>query len=162
MAIKHWIGLGLAVPLAAGLGACGASGSSGTPSSGGTTSAAAASDGSSAPTPSTAPRPTAAKSPAPAPAPAPASGSSAIPSFEPSTVISQSAGHTQLSSPEGVAKVTAFYDSVLSKGGWSISSSAKTSTSSNFVVRRSGHGGTVSLASAGPAGTSISISTYAQ
>jgi len=75
-------------------------------------------------------------------------------------VVSEVGGHSQLSSPDSVSKVTAFYDEVLKSGGWSITSSAKTSTSTTIVANRDGHGVTVAISSVGPAGTSISISTY--
>jgi hypothetical protein len=75
-------------------------------------------------------------------------------------VVSDVGGHTQLSSQDPVSKVTAFYDAALKSGGWTVISSAETSASTNIVAKRDGHGVTIAISSAGPVGTSISISTY--
>lgn len=83
-----------------------------------------------------------------------------MPDYEPSKVVSQAGGHTQLSSADSVSKVTAFYEEALKSGGWSIISAAKTSTSTNIVAKRGSQGVTVAISYAGPAGTSISVSTY--
>jgi hypothetical protein len=59
-----------------------------------------------------------------------------------------------------VNKVTAFYGKALKDGGWGIVSAAKTSASTNIVAKRGSHGVTIAISSVGPAGTSISVSTY--
>ena len=69
-------------------------------------------------------------------------------------------GHTQLSSSSGVSQVTDFYTKQLSENGWSITSSAKTSASTNLMAQRPGEGATIAISSTGPSGTSISITTY--
>jgi hypothetical protein len=150
---KYYLGAIAAVPLALIMGACNSnSGTSASP----TTSAPKAAPTTAPPT--TAPPTTAAPATS---APAPAASSATVPIYQPSTVISQATGHTQLSSPDDVAKVTAFYQNALGQGGWSITSNAKTTTSANFVAKRTGQGTTVAISTTGPSGTSISISTYA-
>jgi hypothetical protein len=80
--------------------------------------------------------------------------------YEPSEVVSKSGGHTQLSSSASVGKVTSFYEKALKGGGWNITTSTRTATSSNIVAKRGNQGVTIAVSSAGPAGTSISVSTY--
>ena len=145
---RTWIHAILAIALAAGVGACSSSdGNSSAPATSATSAASslAASSSASAPASTAASRSTA---------------SGALPNYEPSKVVSQAGGHTQLFSSDSVSKVTAFYDEALKSGEWSIISSAKTSASTTIVAKRDGHGVTVAISSAGPAGTSISISTY--
>ncbi len=139
---RTWMPAILALALAAGVGACS--------SSGGNSAAPAASATSAASSP-------AAPSSAPAPA---ATAAGALPIYKPSKVVSDVGGHTQLSSQDPVSKVTAFYDAALHSGGWTVISSAETSVSTNIVAKRDGHGVTVAISSAGPVGTSISITTY--
>ena len=138
----------LATGLMAGVVAC---------SSGSGNSASSAAPATSAAPSSAAP---AATSAAASPASSASSAGSALPDYKPSKVISQAGGHTQLSSTASVSTVTAFYEKALKSGGWTIISTAKTSTSANFVAKRGTHGVTVAISSAGPAGTSISVSTY--
>jgi hypothetical protein len=171
---KYWLGTLLVVPLAVIFSACSSNGSSapatGAGGAGGSVSAgASAPAGATAPTSSpSVPRRSHASAPKKTPPPAPSGGShavadtAALPNYKPSTVVSEAAGHTQLTSPDDVSKLTAFYQSALQQGGWSISSSAKTATSTNLVAHRTGQGVTVAISSTGPAGTSISISTYGQ
>jgi len=138
-----WMSAIVAVALAAGVAACG--------SSGGNSAAPAAASSSAAPSSASVPASTTAS---------PSTASGALPNYEPSKVVSEAGGHTQLSSSDSVLKVTAFYDEALKSGGWNITSSAKTGASTTIVAKRDGHGVTVAISSAGPAGTSISISTY--
>jgi hypothetical protein len=90
---------------------------------------------------------------------APATSSNSLPRYTPSSVVSDTTGSLQLTSPDSVQKVTAFYDDALAKGGWSIISSSKTGASTNITARKSGTGTTLSVSSTG-AGTYISLVTY--
>jgi hypothetical protein len=85
-------------------------------------------------------------------------GSGTVATYQPSSVIRQAPGHLQLSSPDSVTKISAFYDSALA--GWTIVSSKKNPFSTNVTARRGNQGVTVSINTAGPAGTMISVSTY--
>lgn len=82
--------------------------------------------------------------------------------YQPSAVVSQGGGHTQLTSPGTVAVITGFYENALQRNGWSLSSSSKTATSANFVGHRSGEGATVSISTVGASPSTISISSYPQ
>lgn len=86
-----------------------------------------------------------------------ASGS--LPEYRPSSVISKATGHVLLTTSASLAQVTAFYEAELSKGGWTIISSAKTTFSTNITARRDHTGTTLAIVATGPT-TSISISTY--
>ncbi|HEX9033350.1 MAG TPA: hypothetical protein VF834_16040, partial [Streptosporangiaceae bacterium] len=86
--------------------------------------------------------------------------SGSLPDYTPSTVVSRAMGHVQLTTPDSVRQVTAFYDRALSQGGWSIISASKTTYSTNITATRGHTGTTLAIASAGSLGTSISISTY--
>jgi hypothetical protein len=149
------------VTLALAISACGSNGTNSSTSKGAaTTTTTQAAPATSAPTtssPSTTAAP-ATTAPSTAPTTAPSSGS--VPTYQPSTVVSQAAGHTQLTTPDNVAKVTAFYKQALSQNGWTLTSSTTTAASANFVAKRSGMGATVAISTMGPTGTSISISTY--
>jgi hypothetical protein len=150
----------LALAIGVGAAACGSTGS------GSGADRAAAPSAPSPTTPATVPTPKPEPTvPSPTPPPSqpqqpsqPSSGT--VPAYQPSTVVSQNAGHTQLKSADSVAKVTSFYDSFFGHNGWTIVSSNKTAYSANVVAKRSGQGATIAIASAGPAGTSVSISTY--
>ncbi len=135
--------------LACGLAACGSGGSS---SGTATTSTETHSTSSTSAPASTASSPT-----APSTTSAPAS-SSEVPIYQPSSVVSQATGHTELKSPDPVSKVTDFYEKAFS--GWTITSSTKSGYNSTIIAKRGSQGATVSISSAGSAGTTIAISTY--
>lgn len=137
-----------------------ACGSTGSATKGGASPSTQAAPPSSPPTTSPPSSPSAPSTTAPTSAPTTAAGSDTVPIYQPSTVVSQAGGHTQLTSPDDVAKVTAFYKQALSQDGWSLTSSATTAASANFVARRTGMGATVAISTMGPRGTSISVSTY--
>jgi hypothetical protein len=88
----------------------------------------------------------------------PTTGAGEMPIYQPSTVISRTSGHTQLTTPDSVEQVTSFYDKALT--GWTITSSSKTATSTNIVAKRGNQGVTLAISPQGPSGTSISISMY--
>jgi hypothetical protein len=170
---KFWLATIVVVPLAVIFSACSSNGGT-APRAGGGSSAGSVSSGV---PPTTAPPAPATGGSSPSKSAASASaatgsspstggeantGSGALAKYQPSTVVSESGGHTQLTSPDDVSKVTAFYQSALQQGGWSISSTAKTASSANFVAHKTGEGVTVAISTMGPSGTSISISTYHQ
>jgi hypothetical protein len=155
---KLALGSGIVVALALVMSACGGNGGS---TKGAAGTAAPKSAPSTTPTTAaSAPPTTAPTAPTTAPSPGGQPSPGTVPIYQPSSVVSQAAGHTQLTSPDDVAKVTAFYQQALSQDGWGLTSTAKTATSANFVAKRSGMGATVAISTTGPTGTSISVSTY--
>jgi hypothetical protein len=89
----------------------------------------------------------------------PATGSTTLPRYQPSSVVSDTPGSLQLTSPDSVQKVTAFYDNALAQGGWSIVSSSKTAYSTSITAKRGSTGTSLSISSTG-SGTYISLTTY--
>jgi hypothetical protein len=85
--------------------------------------------------------------------------STTLPRYMPSSVVSDTAGSLQLTSPDSVQKLTAFYDNALSQGGWTIVSTSKTTYSTNITARKGGTGTTLSISVTG-SGTYISLTTY--
>jgi hypothetical protein len=75
------------------------------------------------------------------------------------TISTSTPGSLQLTSPDSVQKVTAFYDKALTQGGWNIVSSSKTAYSTNITARRGSTGTTLSISVTG-SGTYISLTTY--
>ena len=65
-----------------------------------------------------------------------------------------------LRTPDSVAKVSAFYEHELAAAGWQTVSRNAVGASTNLVVRKGSAGASISITKAGPAETSISISTY--
>lgn len=89
--------------------------------------------------------------------PAAASG---IALYHPSTIVSNTAGSTVLRTPDSVAQVSAFYEHDLAAAGWQTVSLNAVGASTNLVVRKGSAGASISITKAGPAETSIAISTY--
>jgi len=96
---------------------------------------------------------------APATNSTPTANSTTLPRYQPSSVVSDTTGSLQLTSPDSVQKVTAFYDKALTEGGWSIVSTSKTAYSTNITARRGSTGTTLSISATG-SGTYISLVTY--
>ncbi|HEY7342920.1 MAG TPA: hypothetical protein VH591_18750 [Ktedonobacterales bacterium] len=91
----------------------------------------------------------------------PASASSSnLPAYQPSSVVSQENSYTLLHSPNSVSAITAFYTNALAQGGWHVTSTQKTPTSTNLIAVRGSTGTTILIANTGN-GTSISVTTYA-
>lgn len=86
-------------------------------------------------------------------------GSEKVPDFQPSTVVSKSAYSTVLKTPAPVSQVGAFYEGVLSKGGWEIRSKSTSSYHASFTAHRTGEGVTISVYRS-LSGSGISISTH--
>lgn len=82
-----------------------------------------------------------------------------IPFYQPSQVTSQTGGSALLTSPDSVAKVSAFYVNMADSGGWTTVSKSITPYSGNLTIKKSGEGATISISPSGP-GSTISISTY--
>jgi hypothetical protein len=74
-------------------------------------------------------------------------------------VVSDSPGSLQLSSPDSVQKVTAFYDNAIAQGGWSIISSSKSGSNTSITAKRGNTGTSVSISNTG-SGSYISLVTY--
>lgn len=132
----------LALALAAGVGAC---------STGGGNPAAPALSPSSA-TPSAASSTAAARTVARA-----GTAAGSLPAYQPSKVVSETSGGTELSTADSVSKVTRFYENALKDGGWRVVSTAKTAAKTTIVAMRGRNGVGILISSAVPAGTSISV-----
>lgn len=88
-----------------------------------------------------------------------ATSSNTLPRYQPSSVVSDAPGSLQLTSPDSIQKVTAFYDDALTKGDWSIISNSKTAYSTNITAKKGSTGTTLSISATG-SGTYISLVTY--
>jgi hypothetical protein len=86
-------------------------------------------------------------------------GSTTLPRYEPSSVVSDTTGSLQFTSPDSVQKVTAFYDNALAEGGWSIISSSKTEYNTSVTAKKGNTGTSLSISATG-GGTYISLTTY--
>jgi len=139
---KTWAWVVLALTLAAGTAACGASG--GNP-------AIPAHSPSSA-TPSAAAGTAAARTVARAD-----SVVDSLPRYQPSKVISEAAGHIQLSSADPVSMVASFYQNMLKSRGWHILSAGKNAGSTDIVAMLGTTGVGISIGHADPAGTAILV-----
>lgn len=85
--------------------------------------------------------------------------SGTLPRYMPSSVVSDTPGSLQLTSPDSIQKITAFYDNALTTGGWTIVSNSKTAYSTNITARKGGTGTTLSISTTG-SGCYISLVTY--
>jgi hypothetical protein len=96
-------------------------------------------------------------------APTAASSSSSnpdgVPTYKPSTVVSQAPHSLIIASPESVSKVSAYYSSAFSGGGWVIVSKTVTPYSGSFTVSKNGGGATVVVSPKG-SGSTIAISSH--
>lgn len=161
---KRWMGTTIVLAaLATGVAAC---------SSGGGESGAGAPSATSGPDNTAAPaHPAQAKAPAQTKADASdthghtgssggTAASSSVPVYRPSTVVSQSPFHTQLTSANSVATVSAFYENWVKNGGWSVISQNHSAYNTSIVARHGSRGATVSISSNGRGGVGISLSSY--
>jgi hypothetical protein len=82
-----------------------------------------------------------------------------IPFYRPSTVRSNTGTSAILTSPDPVTKVNDYYISAMNAGGWTTVSKSTSRYHGHLTVKRSGQGGTISVAPSG-SGTLITISTY--
>lgn len=139
---KIWIWAALALTLAAGTAACSASG--GNP-------AIPAHSHSSA-------RPSAAVSTAAALAATPGDKAvDALPHYQPSMVVSEAAGHFQLTTIASMSKVASFYKTALKGRGWRILYAGKNAGSTDIVAMLGTTGVGISISHADPAGTAIVV-----
>lgn len=88
----------------------------------------------------------------------PASDSATLPRYQPSTVVSDAGGSLQLTSPDSVEKVTAFYDDALAQG-WTVISSSKTGANTSITAKKGNVGTSLSISTTG-SGCYISLVTY--
>jgi hypothetical protein len=132
-----------------------ATGAAKSPSSPPAAAAAPATPAAQPSTPGTAPSSAAESQPSSQPAAA-----SGVAIYRPSTVVSQTGQHTLLHTPDSVAKVSAFYERDLAAAGWHTVSHNAVAASTNLIVRKGSAGASISITKAGPAMTTISITTY--
>jgi hypothetical protein len=83
--------------------------------------------------------------------------SGSLPTYEPSKVVSNAGGLIRLSSADPASKVISFYKKALKNEGWSIVSIATTGASTSIVAMNEASGASISISSAGPADTSITV-----
>lgn len=82
-----------------------------------------------------------------------------LPGYQPSKVMSKSAGSTVLTSPDSVRKIGTFYRRSLAASGWHLASSSMGPYHASFTAYRSNEGASISVyPRAG--GSGISISTH--
>jgi hypothetical protein len=154
-AISRIFADGAVAVAAVGLTACAASG--GAPAAAPTTTVTQTAQASPAPVASS---PTAAPS-------APASGSAdspspgKLPDYQPSTLVSESAYSTVLTSPDPVSRIGEFYQRALATAGWHVTASSTSAYHASFTAYRNNEGINVSVYSRG-SGSGISISTHPQ
>jgi hypothetical protein len=82
-----------------------------------------------------------------------------LPDYQPSTVVSRSEYSTVLTSPDGVSKISTFYQKALDTGGWHVASSSMGPYHASFTAYRSHEGASISVYFR-LGGSGISISTY--
>jgi hypothetical protein len=80
-----------------------------------------------------------------------------LPNYQPSKVVSETSGGVQLSSTDSVIKVASFYMNTLKSRGWRIVYSSKSAANTNIVAMRGTAGVGISIGHADPAGTSITV-----
>jgi hypothetical protein len=138
---KTWIWVVLALTLAAGTAACMANGGNpATPahSPSSATSAAASTAAALAATPGD-------------------KAVDSLPHYQPSKVISEAAGHFQLTSIDPVSKVAHFYKDALKSRGWRIVYADENAGSTDIVAMLGTTGVGITIGHADPAGTSILV-----
>jgi hypothetical protein len=140
---RRWVWLLLALTLAAGTAACSAA-SRGTPSVPASSPVSV--------TPSAAASAVAART-------GTLSGRVAVPlpNYQPSKVVSETAGGVQLSSIDSVSKVARFYENALKSRGWRITYSGKSAANTSIVAMRGITGVGISISRADPVGASIIV-----
>jgi hypothetical protein len=80
--------------------------------------------------------------------------------YMPSSVISRTPEHEHLTSPDELRKVTTFYANALIRGGWTITSTHTSGYNGVFTAKRGHDKATITIETARPKGTSISIDTH--
>jgi len=80
-----------------------------------------------------------------------------LPVYEPSKVVSKADGFIRLRSADPMSKVISFYDKALKSGRWRIITASKTAARASIVAMHGDTGAGITIGSAGPAGTSISV-----
>jgi hypothetical protein len=139
----RWAWVLLALTLAAGMAACGASPGNLVPvSSPGSVTPSAAAGSVSART-------------------AARSGRAAfpLPNYQPSKVVIETSGGLELNSIDSVSKVTSFYMNALKSRHWRIIYISKSAANTNIAAMRGTTGLSISISRAGPAGTSVIVTT---
>jgi hypothetical protein len=138
---KTWVWMALALTLAAGTAACGASGGNPaipahSPSSAKSSAASTAAAGTVSHADSVV---------------------DSLPRYQPTKVISEAAGHIQLTSTDPVGKVASFYRKTLKSRGWRILADGKNAGSTDITAMLGTTGVGISISHADPAGTAILV-----
>jgi hypothetical protein len=81
----------------------------------------------------------------------------ALPHYQPSKLVSEAAGHFQLTTIASMSKVAGFYKNALKSRGWRILSAGKNAGSTDIVAMLGTTGVGISISHADPAGTAILV-----
>jgi CubicO group peptidase (beta-lactamase class C family) len=81
----------------------------------------------------------------------------ALPHYQPSKVVSEAAGHFQLTTIASVSKVASFYKTALKGRGWRILYAGRNAGSTDIVAMLGTTGVGISISHADPAGTAILV-----
>jgi hypothetical protein len=81
----------------------------------------------------------------------------ALPHYQPTKVVSEAAGHFQLTTIASMSKVASFYNTSLKSRGWRILYAGKNAGSTDIVAMLGTTGVGISISHADPAGTAILV-----
>lgn len=80
-----------------------------------------------------------------------------LPNYQPSKVVFEAPGGVQLRTIDSVNKVTSFYMNALKSGGWRIVYASKSAANTNIAAMRRTSGLSITISRADPGGTSIIV-----
>jgi hypothetical protein len=80
-----------------------------------------------------------------------------LPNYQPSKVVFEASGGVQLRTIDSVNKVTGFYMNVLKSGGWRIVYASKSVADTNIAAMRGTSGLSITISRADPGGASIVV-----
>jgi hypothetical protein len=80
-----------------------------------------------------------------------------LPNYQPSKVVFEASGGVQLRTIDSVNKVTSFYMNALKSGGWRIVYASKSVANTNIAAMRGTSGLSITVSRADPDGTSIIV-----
>jgi hypothetical protein len=80
-----------------------------------------------------------------------------LPNYQPSKVVFEASGGVQLRTIDSVNKVTSFYMNALKSGGWRIVYASKSDPNTNIAAMRGTSGLSITISRDDPGGTSIIV-----
>jgi hypothetical protein len=81
----------------------------------------------------------------------------ALPNYQPSKVVFEAPGGVQLRTIDSVNQVTSFYMNALKSGGWRIVYASKSAANTNIAAMHGTSGLSITISRADPGGTSIIV-----